>query len=142
MSIYDEIEIEDMSFDKDTSLFHFPCPCGDRFEITLTALRNGDDIAMCPSCSLMIKVIFEVVSDCRDVAASPPLGLNLTVFALTGLSTPARGACKERTASANTRGRVNYEFRHANTRGLTAQSQIHRRRRPLPDDDKFVLKLP
>ena len=36
MSIYhDEIEIEDMEYDDETEIYHYPCPCGDRFEITL-----------------------------------------------------------------------------------------------------------
>ena len=61
MSIYDEIEIEDMVFDPTLQLYHFPCPCGDRFEIALDDLRDGEDIAVCPSCSLMIKVIYEAV---------------------------------------------------------------------------------
>ena len=61
MSIYDEIEIEDMVFDSTLQIYHYPCPCGDRFEIALDDLRDGEDIAVCPSCSLMIKVVFEVV---------------------------------------------------------------------------------
>jgi diphthamide biosynthesis protein 3 len=61
MSYYDEIEIEDMTFDPKLELYHFPCPCGDRFEISIGDLREGEDIAVCPSCSLMIKVIFEEV---------------------------------------------------------------------------------
>lgn len=61
-NIYDEIEIEDMTYDKTLEIYHYPCPCGDRFEIGIADLRDGEDIAVCPSCSLMIKVIFEVVS--------------------------------------------------------------------------------
>jgi diphthamide biosynthesis protein 3 len=61
MSFYDEIEIEDMTFDPTLQLYHFPCPCGDRFEIALGDLRDGEDVAVCPSCSLMIKVIFDAV---------------------------------------------------------------------------------
>ena len=35
MSIYhDEIEIEDMEYDEDTETYYYPCPCGDRFQIT------------------------------------------------------------------------------------------------------------
>ncbi|KAI9865523.1 MAG: Diphthamide biosynthesis protein 3 [Vezdaea acicularis] len=60
MSYYDEIEIEDMTFDSVLQLYHFPCPCGDRFEISIEDLKDGEDVAICPSCSLMIKVIFEV----------------------------------------------------------------------------------
>ncbi|KAF8534909.1 Diphthamide biosynthesis protein 3 [Trichophaea hybrida] len=58
-SIYDQIEIEDMTFDATLQLYTYPCPCGDRFEILLDDLRDGQEIAVCPSCSLMIQVIFE-----------------------------------------------------------------------------------
>ncbi|PYH45227.1 zf-CSL-domain-containing protein [Aspergillus saccharolyticus JOP 1030-1] len=59
ISIYDEIEIEDMTFDPNLQIYHYPCPCGDRFEIAIDDLRDGEDIAVCPSCSLMIRVIFD-----------------------------------------------------------------------------------
>lgn len=59
-TIYDEIEIEDMTYDEDIQLFTYPCPCGDRFEIVLDDLLDGsNDIAVCPSCSLQIQVIFQ-----------------------------------------------------------------------------------
>lgn len=61
ISVYDEIEIEDMTFDPNLQIYHYPCPCGDRFEIALADLQDGQDIAVCPSCSLMIRVIFDVV---------------------------------------------------------------------------------
>ena len=61
ISVYDEIEIEDMAFDKDLQIYHYPCPCGDRFQIALDDLRDAHDIAVCPSCSLMIRVIFDAV---------------------------------------------------------------------------------
>lgn len=59
MSYYDQIEIEDMTFDPVTQLFTYPCPCGDRFQIFIDDLQDGEDVAVCPSCSLMIQVIFE-----------------------------------------------------------------------------------
>ena len=65
LNIYDEIEIEDMTFDKTLQVYHYPCPCGDRFEIGIADLRDGEEIAVCPSCSLMIKVIFDLVSESR-----------------------------------------------------------------------------
>jgi len=74
-------QIEDMEFDEENLLFHSPCPCGDRFEISLvcsnfvnsyllvtnfcdlqTQIQEGEDIARCPSCSLMIRVIYDSVS--------------------------------------------------------------------------------
>lgn len=61
MSIYDQVEIEDMLYDADQQLFTYPCPCGDKFQIALLDLLEGEDVAVCPSCSLMIQVIFEPV---------------------------------------------------------------------------------
>ena len=58
-SIYDEIELEDLTYHPATTLYTYPCPCGDQFEITIQDLRDGEEIAVCPSCSLMIRVIFE-----------------------------------------------------------------------------------
>jgi diphthamide biosynthesis protein 3 len=69
-NIYDEIEIEDMTYDPALEIYHYPCPCGDRFEIAIADLRDNEDIAVCPSCSLMIRVIFEVVSLPTAMAAS------------------------------------------------------------------------
>lgn len=49
-----------MTFDTTLQIYHYPCPCGDRFEINIDDLRDGEEIAVCPSCSLMIKVIFDI----------------------------------------------------------------------------------
>ncbi|RAL03994.1 zf-CSL-domain-containing protein, partial [Aspergillus ibericus CBS 121593] len=73
LSIYDEIEIEDMTYDPALQIYHYPCPCGDRFEIAIDDLRDGEDIAVCPSCSLMIRVIFDegdLAKDGDDKSAS------------------------------------------------------------------------
>lgn len=59
---YDEIEIEDMAWDDEKRVYHYPCPCGDRFEISKKQLKNYEDIATCPSCSLIIRVIYDPVS--------------------------------------------------------------------------------
>jgi diphthamide biosynthesis protein 3 len=49
-----------MVFDPVLQIYHYPCPCGDRFQIAIDDLRDGEEIAVCPSCSLQIRVIFEV----------------------------------------------------------------------------------
>eukprot|EP00295_Goniomonas_pacifica_P017502 CAMPEP_0175871238 /NCGR_PEP_ID=MMETSP0107_2-20121207/37019_1 /TAXON_ID=195067 ORGANISM="Goniomonas pacifica, Strain CCMP1869" /NCGR_SAMPLE_ID=MMETSP0107_2 /ASSEMBLY_ACC=CAM_ASM_000203 /LENGTH=90 /DNA_ID=CAMNT_0017189585 /DNA_START=42 /DNA_END=314 /DNA_ORIENTATION=- len=63
MSFYDEIEIEDMNFDSESKIYTYPCPCGDMFQITLVRpplddLYDGEEVATCPSCSLIIRVIY------------------------------------------------------------------------------------
>jgi diphthamide biosynthesis protein 3 len=69
LNIYDEVEIEDCVFDETLQIYHHPCPCGDRFEISIADMRDGEDIARCPSCSLMIRIIFDPV--CRTQDYSP-----------------------------------------------------------------------
>lgn len=83
MSVFhDEIEIEDFEYDDDEEIYYYPCPCGDRFQITKVKISNinyfrlfhmyflhfqeellaGEEVATCPSCSLIIKVIYDLVS--------------------------------------------------------------------------------
>lgn len=50
---------KDMTYDTTLQIYHYPCPCGDRFEINIEDLRDGEEIAVCPSCSLQIRVIFD-----------------------------------------------------------------------------------
>lgn len=59
MSIYEEIEFEDLDFNPETQVYTYPCPCGDMFSISLEALWDGEDIATCPSCTLRIEIIFD-----------------------------------------------------------------------------------
>jgi len=60
MSIYhDEVEIEDFEYDEDDEMYYYPCPCGDRFQITKEELESGETDATCPSCSLVVKVIYD-----------------------------------------------------------------------------------
>ena len=57
---YDEIEIEDFEFDAQEQIYSYPCPCGDRFIIHVDQLTQGEEVARCPSCSLMIRVIYDM----------------------------------------------------------------------------------
>jgi diphthamide biosynthesis protein 3 len=57
-SFHDEVEIEDFTYDEETESFTYPCPCGDMFTITKDELLKGEDVAECPSCSLIVKVVY------------------------------------------------------------------------------------
>ncbi|KAJ1553486.1 Diphthamide biosynthesis protein 3, partial [Nowakowskiella sp. JEL0078] len=75
------VELEDMFFDSELNTYFWDCPCGDRFQITevrhshsntsgdnkLTQeeLRDGEDIARCPSCSLLLRVIYDPEDFCN-----------------------------------------------------------------------------
>ncbi|KAL4667744.1 hypothetical protein H8959_006433 [Pygathrix nigripes] len=56
---HDEVEIEDFQYHEDSETYFYPCPCGDNFSITKEDLENGEDVPTCPSCSLIIKVIYD-----------------------------------------------------------------------------------
>lgn len=59
MSIYEEVEIEDLDYDHVELIYTYPCPCGDKFRIGLEDLWDGEDIAPCPSCTLRIMIIYD-----------------------------------------------------------------------------------
>ncbi|KAJ8925498.1 hypothetical protein NQ315_009336 [Exocentrus adspersus] len=61
MSIFhDEIEIEDFEYDEEEETYYYPCPCGDRFQISKEELLAGEEVATCPSCSLIVKVVYDL----------------------------------------------------------------------------------
>ncbi|WFC98978.1 Diphthamide biosynthesis protein 3 [Malassezia yamatoensis] len=82
-SFYDEIELEDMEYDESKQVFHYPCPCGDRFEISPAQLRDEEDIARCPSCTLIIRVIYDPLDFLDDAPsdATPNTAQNTSVSA-------------------------------------------------------------
>ncbi|CAM9223342.1 unnamed protein product [Discosporangium mesarthrocarpum] len=58
-TVYEEVPLVDMEYEDDVQMYFYECPCGDRFEISLEDLYDGEDIALCPSCTLRIKVLFK-----------------------------------------------------------------------------------
>ena len=56
---YDEVDLEDMDWNASREEFTYACPCGDIFQITLEELKDGEEIARCPSCSLVLTVIYD-----------------------------------------------------------------------------------
>ncbi|XP_047323760.1 diphthamide biosynthesis protein 3 [Impatiens glandulifera] len=57
---YDQVEIEDFTWNEELQSFTYPCPCGDLFQITKEDLKLGEEIANCPSCSLYLIVIYNM----------------------------------------------------------------------------------
>lgn len=42
MSVYhDEVEIEDFEYDEEDEMYYYPCPCGDRFQISKVCELRG-----------------------------------------------------------------------------------------------------
>lgn len=69
MTVYDDVEIEDMEWNDDLAAYTYECPCGDLFQISLDELRDGEDIAHCPSCTLIVRVIYD---EADFVDSKPP----------------------------------------------------------------------
>lgn len=40
-AVYDEIEIEDFEYEAENKTYYYPCPCGDRFQISLVSTVGG-----------------------------------------------------------------------------------------------------
>ncbi|KAM5180201.1 diphthamide biosynthesis protein 3 [Mantella aurantiaca] len=76
MAVYhDEVEIEDFEYDEDTETYYYPCPCGDKFAISKEDLENGEEVATCPSCSLIVRVIYDKDEFMKgEVVAEPVSG--------------------------------------------------------------------
>lgn len=53
---YEEVQLSEMELVD--GILHFPCPCGDLFELPLVDFIAGSDVAQCPTCSLTVKVLF------------------------------------------------------------------------------------
>ncbi|GBG24654.1 Diphthamide biosynthesis protein 3 [Hondaea fermentalgiana] len=59
MAAWDDIDLDDMTFSEKDDLYTYPCPCGDDFFITVDDLLGAEDLAPCPSCSLLIRVVYD-----------------------------------------------------------------------------------
>eukprot|EP00053_Salpingoeca_punica_P019174 m.192110 g.192110 ORF g.192110 m.192110 type:complete len:86 (+) comp17582_c0_seq6:2824-3081(+) len=59
-TFHDEVDLDEFEYDEETETFTYPCPCGDVFFITRAELLDGDDVARCPSCSLILRVIYRM----------------------------------------------------------------------------------
>lgn len=77
---YDEIEIEDMSWNDEQKAYTYQCPCGDLFQITLEELAAGEEVARCPSCSLYITVVYDPDMFAAVDPAGPPPHLGKEVL--------------------------------------------------------------
>lgn len=56
-----EVDLDDLPFDKARDAYFHPCRCGDEIPVPCEALENRVEIFACPSCSLRVRVAYEVV---------------------------------------------------------------------------------
>ena len=59
MAAWDDVELLDMKFDEAGDAYTYPCPCGDDFIMCVDDLINAEELAPCPSCSLLLRVVYD-----------------------------------------------------------------------------------
>ncbi|GKT87447.1 diphthamide biosynthesis protein 3 [Colletotrichum tofieldiae] len=69
ISIYDEIEIEDMTYDEDMQIYHYPCPAATSSRSLWPTCATTRTLP----CSLMIRVIFDKDDLPKDPEDDPEL---------------------------------------------------------------------
>eukprot|EP00658_Telonema_sp_P-2_P085054 TRINITY_DN9604_c0_g1_i6.p2 TRINITY_DN9604_c0_g1~~TRINITY_DN9604_c0_g1_i6.p2 ORF type:complete len:105 (+),score=37.10 TRINITY_DN9604_c0_g1_i6:192-506(+) len=59
LCFYDEVDLDEMDYDEGEGLFTYMCPCGDLFSISEEELAAGQEAAYCPSCTLVLRVMYQ-----------------------------------------------------------------------------------
>ena len=60
IAVHEEVKLSEMEFDPELDGYLYDCPCGDEFYISTQNLKKGLNIAECPSCSLKLRVLFNL----------------------------------------------------------------------------------
>jgi len=70
---HDEVEIEDFEYDEESETYYYPCPCGDRFEISKVIEKVVFEVVRENPVIIMRKLIkFVFRSNWRMVKRKPP----------------------------------------------------------------------
>lgn len=59
MATWDEVDLLDMTYEEPNEMYTYPCPCGDFFVFSLEDVYDLEEIAPCPSCSLLLRVKYD-----------------------------------------------------------------------------------
>ena len=70
VAVHEDVALSSMEFDEELDGYLYECPCGDEFYISIEDLKNGVNIAECPSCSLKIRIIFDHQEFLQSLAGS------------------------------------------------------------------------
>jgi diphthamide biosynthesis protein 3 len=80
---WDEVDLLDMAFEAARDVYTYPCPCGDLFMMPVDDLLCAEELAPCPSCSLLLRVKYDpdaflrsvqVVEEAASAGAEAPAG--------------------------------------------------------------------
>lgn len=61
--INEDVDLDDMDYDEEAGTFSLPCRCSGVYTICETDMELGVNTANCDNCSLIIRVLYDVVED-------------------------------------------------------------------------------
>jgi diphthamide biosynthesis protein 4 len=61
--INEDVDLDDMDYDEETESFSMPCRCSGSYTIYEKDMELGVNTASCDNCSLIIRVLYDVVED-------------------------------------------------------------------------------
>ncbi|KAF9425627.1 Diphthamide biosynthesis protein 4 [Podila epigama] len=64
--VNDDIDLDDMDYDDETSVYTSPCRCSGEYAISEKELELGVDTVVCSTCSLIVRIHYEVADDDDD----------------------------------------------------------------------------
>ncbi|KAG0087040.1 Diphthamide biosynthesis protein 4 [Podila epicladia] len=64
--VNDDIDLDDMDYDGESSVYTSPCRCSGEYIISEDELELGVDTVVCSTCSLIVRIHYEVADDDDD----------------------------------------------------------------------------
>ncbi|KAF9274860.1 Diphthamide biosynthesis protein 4 [Mortierella alpina] len=64
--VNDDIDLDDMDYNEKSSSYSAPCRCSGEYVISEDELELGVDTVVCSTCSLIVRIHYEVESDHED----------------------------------------------------------------------------
>ncbi|KAF9954105.1 Diphthamide biosynthesis protein 4 [Mortierella alpina] len=61
--VNDDIDLDDMDYNEDSSTYSAPCRCSGEYVISEDELELGVDTVVCSTCSLIVRIHYEVETD-------------------------------------------------------------------------------
>jgi diphthamide biosynthesis protein 4 len=58
-----DVDLDEMDYDESAGTFSLPCRCSGSYVIREQDMEHGVDIASCDNCSLIIRVLYDVVEE-------------------------------------------------------------------------------
>ncbi|KAF9965491.1 Diphthamide biosynthesis protein 4 [Mortierella alpina] len=64
--VNDDIDLDDMDYNEDSGAYSAPCRCSGEYVISEEELELGVDTVVCSTCSLIVRIHYEVETDRDD----------------------------------------------------------------------------